>query len=489
MINKQPKYANTRVGIIGGGIGGATIALKLSQQGADVLLFEKEISLVNGPPMCHLHAGGNLYREISDQQCIDLLKQSINTAKLYQEAIDYRPTIVAVPSHDKGDPSDVISRLTVLQKEYQRLVASDTQNEILGPASEYFRLYQRADIEKLSQLPVPNHPQTPDEWMIAFAKQTDLTRLKFPIFLVQEYGISVFRLAALTSLALENSPHCELLTSTHVTSVTQNSAQKWMIETTRSGVDEKFEVDYLINACGFRTGTIDDMVGAKPKRMVEFKAAYISRWNDNQAKWPEVIFHGTRGTKDGMTQLTPYPNGYFQIHAMTPDITLFEDGLVSAKQESAQPELPSKYIRKVNHQWDEQVINERTAKAIEKVAGYIPNFNSADIGGRPMYGAQQIPGADATLRVADVAFQSNSYARCEIVKASSALPAANTIFDKLVELGLLTDDSSQRRRNSFVDTSMTSDITEQQIAQRAEYLAQERGFPADLAGRTMPSIT
>ena len=31
-----------RVGIIGGGVGGATIALKLSEQGANVVLFEKE---------------------------------------------------------------------------------------------------------------------------------------------------------------------------------------------------------------------------------------------------------------------------------------------------------------------------------------------------------------------------------------------------------------------------------------------------------------
>ncbi|KZN66449.1 hypothetical protein N473_08645 [Pseudoalteromonas luteoviolacea CPMOR-1] len=488
MPNSLSKYANTRVGIIGGGIGGATIALKLSQQGADVFLFEKESSLVNGPPMCHLHAGGNLYREISDQQCIDLLKQSINTAKLYQEAIDFRPTIVAVPSNDNGEPNDVISRLTVLRQEYQRLIDADPKNEILGPASEYFRLYQRSDIERLSQLPVPNQPKTPDEWMVAFAKQTDLTQLKFPVFLVQEYGISVFRLAALTSLALENSPNCELLTNTQVTSVAQNTAEKWVVETKRSGAAETFEVDYLINACGFRTGTIDDMVGLKPKRMVEFKAAYISRWEEQRYNWPEIIFHGTRGTKNGMTQLTPYPNGYFQIHAMTPDITLFDEGLVSSKQGSAQPELPDRFINKVNHQWDEQVINERTTKAIKKVAGFIPAFDSADVGGRPMYGAQQIPGDDATLRVADVAFQSNSYARCEIVKASSALPAANTIINKLLELGLLSDRSSAHCQSTFVDASMTSDITEQQIAQRAEHLALERGFPADLAGRTMPAV-
>ncbi len=31
------------------------------------------------------------------------------------------------------------------------------------------------------------------------------------------------------------------------------------------------------------------------------------------AQWPEVIFHGERGTPNGMAQLTPYPDGFFQL--------------------------------------------------------------------------------------------------------------------------------------------------------------------------------
>lgn len=52
------------VGIIGGGIAGSTIAIKLSQLGIRTVLFEASSSSFNGPPMCHLHAGGALYREI-----------------------------------------------------------------------------------------------------------------------------------------------------------------------------------------------------------------------------------------------------------------------------------------------------------------------------------------------------------------------------------------------------------------------------------------
>lgn len=478
--NNTNNRSTTRIGVIGGGVGGATIALKLSELGANVFLFEKETSLVNGPPMCHLHAGGNLYREISDQQCIELLKQSISTLKLYREAIDYRPTIVSVPLLDKGQPSDVVARLKKLQTEYAKLIEVDPKNQVLGPASQYFTLFERDEIETLAQLPTPEHPETPEQWMIAFAKTADLQQLKFPLILVQEYGINVFRLAAISSLALEKSENCQLLTNTHVTSVNQDNEQnKWFIEANRQGIQQTFEVDYLINACGFQTGTIDDMVGLQPKRIVEFKAAYVSHWSSHVSSWPEIIFYGDRGTPNGMTQLTPYPNGYFQIHAMTPEVTLFKDGLASSKVESAQPQLPKKYLDKINSQWAPQTIINRTNKAIDKVAGFIPSFGNATLGGPPMFGAQQIPGGDPTLRVADVSFGHNNYARCEIVKASSALPAANTIIQHLNEQRLLHD--SNTSNNTL---SISNNLTEQEISQRAEHLSLERNFPKALAGLT-----
>lgn len=481
-MHQHITQSNIRIGIIGGGVGGATIALRLSEQGANVVLFEKETSLVNGPPMCHLHAGGNLYREISDQQCIELLKQSISTVRLYRDAIDYRPTIVSVPIHDQGHPNDVITRLKKLQAHYAKLIASDPDNQVLGPASQYFKLFERQEIENLAQLPTPKAPTTPEQWMIAFAKNADLSQLKFPLILVQEYGISVFRLAAITSLALEKSKNCQLLTSTKVTRVSQDNAQnKWFIEAERKGKKQTFEIDYLINACGFQTGTIDDMVGLQPKRMVEFKAAYISHWSSHQNNWPEIIFYGARGTKHGMTQLTPYPNGYFQIHAMTPEVTLFKDGIVSSQPGSAQPQLPPKYLAKIASQWDPQVINNRTIKAIDKVAGFIPEFSDASVGGPPMFGAQQIPGVDPTLRVADVSFQQNRYARCEIVKASSALPAANTIINHLEEQGLLHSNTE-----AINIVSISNNLTESEINLRAESLAIERQFPKALAGRICP---
>ncbi|QSA20474.1 FAD-dependent oxidoreductase, partial [Vibrio furnissii] len=77
MLQTTPNTVSPSVAIIGGGVAGATAAVHMSELGLNVLLLEKGPGLVNGPPICHLHAGGNLYREISQQQCIELLRQSI----------------------------------------------------------------------------------------------------------------------------------------------------------------------------------------------------------------------------------------------------------------------------------------------------------------------------------------------------------------------------------------------------------------------------
>ena len=117
-----------KIAIVGGGVAGSSTALQLGQLGLDVTLFEKEPSLVSGPPFCHLHAGGNLYREISDQQCITLLKQSIDFLRFYPFVVDYRPTVIALPTTDKSSPSALLPRLELLKKEYQAFI--DTFNSI-----------------------------------------------------------------------------------------------------------------------------------------------------------------------------------------------------------------------------------------------------------------------------------------------------------------------------------------------------------------------
>ncbi len=481
---QKPLFSSTtKIAIIGGGIAGSTIALRFAELGLDTTLIEKGPSLVNGPPICHLHAGGNLYREICDEQCLTLLKQSIDTVKVYPHSINVRPTVIALPKTDKGQPEDLLPRLEKLRARYSELVSQDSSNKVLGEPADYFRFYSRQEIDALADKPMPDKAKQASDWLISFAKHVDLDNLKFPVLLVQEYGWSAFRMAAITSLAIERLSSCHLKTNRQVIAITQQQSDLgWQVSTknqTTSAINHQ-HFDYVINACGFKSGEIDDMVSAKRQRMVEFKAAYVAHWPQCQGLWPEIVFYGERGTPQGMAQLTPYPNGYFQLHGMTQDITLFDQGLVASSMQSAQPKLASRFIEKIDKKWPEQLVNNRTLGSIEHIAQFIPAFTQAEVAAKPLFGAQQIPGEDADLRAADVSFHGRHYARAEIVKGSSALAAADAILANLVDCGLIAKEElgDYLTRHYFPVSQQCSD---NEVTERAMLLAKQRDYPVALA--------
>ncbi|USD66742.1 FAD-dependent oxidoreductase [Vibrio sp. SCSIO 43136] len=473
MSSKSLSPNNKSVVVIGGGIAGSTAALALAEKGVPVTLLERKNGLVSGPPICHLHAGGNLYREISQQQCITLLRQSIDTVRVFKHTLNVRPTVIAIPHTDPCDPNSLLPRLKAIQSSYQALVDQDPENEVLGAPKNYFKLYSKSDLEQLKGRMQPSSPVSTDDWLIPFAQFADLETLKYPVVAVEEHGWSVFRLAATSTIALENLPSCELKLEANVEKVTELDDGRWQVCFQDSEGFHQREFDYLINACGFETGTVDDWAGKKRQRLVEFKAAYVTQWQSMKMQWPEVIFHGPRGTPQGMAQFTPYPGGVFQLHGMTHDVTLFEDGLVSSNEGSAQPKLPQKFINKVYKGWSEEVLTQRTQRAIEHISQFIPSFSGASVAGQPLFGAQQIPGDDVTLRAADVSFCGDNYARLEVVKGSSVLDAAQQIINTLVKLDYCA--------NTCMEFPQTSQLTLPLIEERACELAVSRGYPVELA--------
>jgi hypothetical protein len=280
----------------------------------------------------------------------------------------------------------------------------------------------------------------------------------------------------MAQLSLEKQSNCHILTNSRLISVTQVEGEWELCYSDQAGNKHKFTAQYLINASGFETGVVDDYVGSKQERLVEFKAAYVTDWSDcreHKEEWPEVIFHGPRGTPQGMAQLTPYADGVFQLHGMTEGITLFEGGLVSSSEHSSQPQLPQKLLKKIVSGWTKEQLEQRTQAAIEHMAQFIPSFKSATVGGKPLFGAQQIPGTDPSLRASDVSFCGEKYARLEVVKASSTLEAAQKInnhwFD---EKELLTIEKAH---------PVTMSLNIDDVETKAITLTQERGYPAALA--------
>ena len=466
-----------RIVIVGGGVAGVSAALLLGKLGRKVTLVERQPTLVAGPPFCHLHAGGNLYREIDDDQCLALLRQSIDFARLYPFAIDRRPTVIAVPTEDRGEPGDLLRRLELLREAYARMVAEDPECGVLGEPEGYFRLFDREEIESLARCEAVEHPRNAREWMIPLARHLDPERVQYPLILVQEYGINLFRLAAGAGLALEAMPNVTILRQTKVTGV-QRRSQGFAVQC-EGGFSGEIEADYLINAAGFRTGEIDEMLGVKERRMVEFKAAYTSHWSGREPLWPEVIFHGERGTPLGMGQFTPYPGGYVQLHGMTQQITLYPDGLVESGTESSQPKLPDHFMEKIEKGWSPKERDERTCRAVTHLARFLPDFAEATVGGAPLFGAQQIPGEDPALRVAEVAFPLPGCARCEIVKVSSVTDMAREILEDLEG----SESTVERNERELWRNPQLEAVAEDELAARARRIASGRGYPEAMGDR------
>ncbi len=472
-VEKSTVQKTRHIAVVGGGVAGSTAAIHFAEQGFKVTLIEKGPSLVNGPPICHLHAGGNLYREISQAQCIDLLKQSIESVRLFPYSLNRRPTVIATPKSDGSNPSDLLPRLESIQSCYQTLVSADPRNKVLGDPEQYFKIYHKEELQALASEVQPHKPETMDEWIIPFCQHTDLDSLKYPVVMVQEYGWSVFRLASIAHLTLGQLPNCQILTSTRLKKSTQTE-QGWLLVCDNASAEELvIEADFLVNACGFRTGEVDDSIGAKRQRLVEFKSAYVTEWQDCQQEWPEVIFHGPRGTSKGMAQLTPYGDGIFQLHGMTPDITLFEKGLVKSDSNSSQPQLPKDYLAKIDQGWPPEVLESRTRKAIGHMAQFVPSYQDAMPAGKALFGAQQIPGSDPTLRAADVTFEGERYARIEIVKASSTLIAAQKVLNQWFGHPISSEIEGQH------PTALS--LAANDVEAYAISLADERGYPRALA--------
>ncbi len=454
-----------KIAIIGGGVAGTTAALTLAAHECQITLFEKKSSLVGGPPFCHLHAGGNLYPDISIDQCIRLLEESFWFYRYFPFAVEQRPTLIVVPKKCELDPRYLVQRVQVLQKRYKKL-CEEYGFAPFGDPKEYYTLFFEEDLKKACKIGQKDFPKTPHEWLAPVSAELKKENIKFPLILVQEYGLNIFRFSAGVDTVLNSFKNVTVKNGCEVLSL-KKSGDGFEIEYKNEKSLDKDRYDIVINAAGFESEKIDRALHLKKERYLEFKAAYITRW-DNDAVWPEIIFHGKRGTKNGMAQFTPYAFGFVQMHGMSKEITLFEGGLAKSDSQNRSP-LNRSFYEKIDLGWDERELAQRTAKAIEHFKDFLESFPKKAKGYfKPLYGIQQIPGKNPDLRAAEVDIVSKNYFRCEIVKVSSAINMAKEIQKEIFK----------EVKENFDYLKI---LEEESLKQKAAEIARQRGYPSELS--------
>lgn len=117
------------------------------------------------------------------------------------------------------------------------------------------------------------------------------------------------------------------------------------------------------------------------------------------------------------------------------------------------------------------------------VGQFVPAFTEATVGARPLFGAQQIPGDDPTLRVAEVSFPLPAYARCEIVKVSSSIDMVKAIVSEMVALGYLAPEALTYK--AWMHTQL---VEEQELKVYAKEICTDRGYPVSMANRNVEKL-
>ena len=187
-VNKQHQERYKIILIIGGGISGCVAALELSKNPNYIIhLYEKTDTLLNGPPYCHLHAGGFLYPEMLINDCQELLHDSILFANAFPDCLLKRPTIIAYNVNSKFSTDKLLYKAKLLQYIYY-----SKKQYIFGPPHSYYAFYNKNDILFAKQFGKFENTINAyhDQYVLKFVELLeDINSIKYPLISVCEFGI------------------------------------------------------------------------------------------------------------------------------------------------------------------------------------------------------------------------------------------------------------------------------------------------------------
>ncbi|NDC95017.1 hypothetical protein EB118_14880 [bacterium] len=384
-----------RIAVVGAGVGGVYAAICCAKafrepgsRGSNVHIdvYEKGNSILNGPPYCHLHAGGFLYPEISTIDAQILFQHAIEFALEFPDALQHKPCIIAYNKKSKYVANDLVYKCKVIHYLYNCYYKTFGKTPF-GPIDNFYYVYQRKDVDyylKHGTFNVQNTFHDP------YAKKfidalVDINSIKYPFISVCEYVINQNMIEQTLADNFFRQPNITLYTNTFVSVDALRNAYDW-----------------VISARGFYS----------VKDNVEYKSSWlihIPRFTD----FPEVAIIGERGTDNGMIQITPTStqSQVFQVHCMTKDSTIISDRITVISN---------------------KCIAERGKNAITRLRTFFKNTEeSKQLFSTKNTGGYQMVVGDIKNRVSDYKVDQNVI-NLRIIKATSVVAVVNKMVNELV---------------------------------------------------------
>ncbi len=400
---------NKKVVIIGGGISGCISGIKLAQDKTNTVhIIESKPHLLGGSPYCHLHAGGILYPEISQEDAYILLDESILFAKRFKNCLNHRPIIVAYKSISNYCPNSLLSKCQLNKLRYESYSVHPYCR-----AEDYYASYTREDLlyyKKNKRLPeIPESSPKAigrkyhDEYMLSFCEYLkDIDSIKYPLISVCEPGIDKDKVEQQISTEIQSLDNITISLNTVC------------------DINNLNEYNVIVNASGraLLNNFENDKNDEKP--VYEYKSSFVIKNEFVTMKMAEIAIIGERDTESGMVQITPMSDSEFQIHSMRKESTIIETFVGGFPS-------PSSYgLTKCD-------INERTQVAINEIGKYLYGFERSEVSGA-CPGVQRINGGDKLKRTSAITIKREEdkiYVDILTLKAGSivSLVEKNLILD------------------------------------------------------------
>jgi len=393
--------------IIGGGISGCLTALELSNnKNYTIHLYEKNTTLLTGPPYCHLHAGGFLYPDMNIHDCQELLYDSILFASKFPNYLFKRPTIIAYNISSNYSTDTLLYKAQILQYIYYI-----HKQYIFGPPHSYYATYTKNDIifaKKYGKFQNTINLYH-DKYALQFIQLLDdINSIKYPIISVCEYGIDQDKLKHNIINTIESTSNIKVF---YNQTITHNSYTQ--------------QYDKIINASGWQSylqnnNNISQSFELKSSWMISLTKTNLS----NPNIFPEICIIGERSTNNGMIQISPIPSNTniltFQIHCMTYDSTLFKNGLLTYNDTLTNYTFPSIHS---------DIISTRTNNSIKHISKFFPIFKHSKSLNIALYGIQRIYN-NINKRTSFCIFTDN-YIEIFLLKGISSVKIAQSIYNNI----------------------------------------------------------